>query len=129
MAPPPTASRRLKLLLDVHHSPVVAEQLQRQGHDVVAACADRHLARHPDEDLLRAGAADGRAIVTENARDFDRILRTWAAAGDHHAGVVFTSPRRFHRGSLAYPENFVAALAALLDDPPSEAADWVRWLL
>lgn len=128
MAPAPAAPRRLRLLLDVHHSPVVGEQLRRRGHDVVAACEDRNLARLPDEDLLRVATAKERASVTENARDLDRILRAWAATGDHHAGVVFTSPRRFHRASVAYPENLVAALGALLEEPPTQKSDWIRWL-
>ena len=49
----------------------------------------------------------GRAIVTENVADLDRIVRAWAAAGEHHAGVVLASPRRFHRGSAAYAANLV----------------------
>jgi len=81
-----------------------------------------------DEDLFRAASRDGRAVVTENAKDFDRIVRTMAAGGEHHTGVVFTSPRRYHRGSAAYPANLVGALAALLADPPADQSDWVHWL-
>jgi hypothetical protein len=66
--------------------------------------------------------------VTENARDFDRIIRAWAAAGEHHCGVVFTSPRRFHRASKAYPMNLVRALAEVLDHPPHSTVDRVMWL-
>jgi hypothetical protein len=76
-----------------------------------------------------APAKDRRALVTENARDFDRIVRAWAGRGDHHAGVVFTSPRRYHRGSAAYPGNLITALRnLLLAEPPAEQTDWVRWL-
>jgi hypothetical protein len=118
----------VKLLLDVHHSPRAAEQLRANGHDVAAAGDDPVLAALPDEELLRAAARSGRAVVTENARDFDRIVRSWAAAGEHHAGVVFTSPRRFHRGSRRYPANLVGALRGSLANPPEMAGDWVYWL-
>jgi hypothetical protein len=67
-------------------------------------------------------------VVTENAEDFDRIVRVWTSRGAHHAGVVFTSPRRYHRGSAAYPGNLIAALRDLLADPPIEKTDWIRWL-
>ncbi len=118
----------MRLLLDVHHSPVAAERLRAAGHDVVAAADDRRLATLDDEELLRAATRDGRAVVTENVADFDRIARAWSATGEHHAGVVFTSPRRFHRGSAAYPASLVVALQSLLDDPPKEEHDWVHWL-
>jgi hypothetical protein len=118
----------LKLLLDVHHSRLAAERLRGKGHDVEAAADDVLLATLDDEELLRAAAADGRVLVTENARDFDRIVRTWAASGEHHAGVVFTSPRRFHRGSRGYPDNLVTALQRLLEDSPQISPDWIHWL-
>jgi hypothetical protein len=118
----------VKLLLDVHHSPRAATQLQQQGHDVLAASADPALAILGDEELLRAATRDGRTLVTENGRDFDRIIRAWAAAGEHHCGVVFTSPRRFHRASNAYQMNIVRALAEVLDNPPQSTVDWMLWL-
>jgi hypothetical protein len=118
----------LKLLLDVHHSHLIAEAFGQDGHDVVAASVDPTLADLDDDELLRAATRDGRAVVTENARDFDRIVRAWPANGEHHAGVIFTSPRRYHRGSRSYPANLTAALRALLTDPPQNPADWVHWV-
>lgn len=117
----------MKLLLDVHHSPQAARRLREQGHDVLAAAEDPVLAGLDDEELLRAATQEGRVVVTENARDFDRIVREWSARNEHHAGVVFTSPRRYHRGSKAYPANLVRSLSALFKDPPPPG-DWVHWL-
>ena len=128
MAPPARTPRRLKLLLDVHHSPAVATALVAEGHDVTAAAGDPALERLGDDELLAAATRDGRALVTENARDFDRIVRSWAAQGAHHAGVVFTSPRRYHRGSTSYSGKLIAALMVLLNDPPPDEADWIHWL-
>jgi hypothetical protein len=81
-----------------------------------------------DEDLLAAATRDGRALVTENAKDFDRIVRAWAGRQEHHAGVVFTSPRRYHRGSAAYPANLIAALRVVLAKPPADQSDWIHCL-
>lgn len=118
----------MRLLLDVHHSRVAAERLRQDGCDVLAAADDSRMRVMADDDLLRAATADQRALVTENIKDFDRIIRAWASTGEHHAGVLFTSPRRFHRGNLAYPENLVVALRQFLSDFSPEDADWVYWL-
>ena len=118
----------MKALLDVHHSRLAAGRLRDRGHDVLAAADDPLLARLDDEELLRVATRDGRVVVTENVRDVDRIVRMWAATGQHHAGVVFTSPRRYHRGSRSYPDNLVSALAALCDGSPQPTVDWVHWL-
>jgi hypothetical protein len=118
----------VRLLLDTHHPRLAAERLRADGHDVTAAADDPVLASLPDEELLRAASRAGRAVVTENARDFDRIARSWAVTGEHHAGVVFTSPRRYHRGSRSYPANLVVALKTFLADPPQVDDDWVYWI-
>ncbi|MGH9156498.1 MAG: DUF5615 family PIN-like protein [Acidimicrobiales bacterium] len=118
----------MRLLLDVHHSRFAAEQLRDAGHDVTAAADDPGLATLADEELLRAATRDGRAVVTENAKDFDRIVRAWSAAGEHHAGVLFTSPLRYRRASRAYPANLVTALLSLLAEPPRNQTDLIHWL-
>lgn len=118
----------MRLLLDVHHSRVAAERLRADHLDVLAAADDGRLAVMADDDLLRFATAGQRALVTENAKDFDRIVRTWAANGEHHAGVVFTSPRLFHRGRLGYPEDMVLALRQFMPSPPPAERDWVHWL-
>jgi len=118
----------LKLLLDTHHSRLAADRLRGHGRDVTAAADDPVLAALPDEELLRLATQHGRALVTENAKDFDRIVRSWSSTGEHHAGVVFTSPRRYQRASQAYPPSLVAGLAALLAEPPADRTDMVYWL-
>jgi len=128
VAPPPGSPRQVKLLLDAHHSPRAAERLRDKGYDVVSAADDSAAVSMADEELLRHASADERAVVTEDAKDFDRIVRAWVATDDHHAGVIFTSPRRFHRGSPSYPENLVAAVTTLLESPPDDQRDRVHWL-
>ncbi|MGH9157641.1 MAG: DUF5615 family PIN-like protein [Acidimicrobiales bacterium] len=118
----------MRLLLDVHHSPHAAQRLRDDGHDVLAGAVDPALAGLDDEELLRVASRDRRCVVTENVRDFGRIVRAWSAVDEHHEGMIFTPPRRFHRGAKSYPENLVRALAVLLGDPPQSTRDWVRWL-
>jgi Domain of unknown function (DUF5615) len=118
----------VRLLLDVHHSPRAADRLIERGFDVAAAAKDPDLATMADEDLLRHATLEGRALVTENLADFGSIIHLWTTTGENHAGIVFTSPRRFHRGSASYPENLVASLNRLLEQPPEAEHDWVHWL-
>ena len=128
MAAAPGPSGGVKLVLDVHHSRIAAARLRQDGHDVVSSADEPRLAELADEELLRHAAAEGRALVSEDAKDLDRIVRQWAATGEHHAGPVQTSTRRFHRGSAAYPENFIASLTRFLESPPEAEHDWVHWL-
>jgi hypothetical protein len=118
----------VKLLLDVHHSRLAAERLRVGGYDVLAAADVPELAALSDDELLRHATVDDQAVVTENAKDFDRIVRACVATGEHHAGVIFTSPRRFHRGSSNYPENLIVALTQFLLAPTVTGQDWVHWL-
>lgn len=50
-----------------------------------------------------------------------------AADGRAHPGLIFTNPKRFHRASLAYPGNLVAALDRFLDEPPIGGESWTWW--
>ena len=95
---------------------------------VVPAADDPRLAEFADEELLRHAEREDRAVVSEDAKDLDRIVRKWAAKGEHHAGVILTSTRRFHRGGAAYPENFIVSLSRMLESPPETEHDWVHWL-
>jgi len=59
----------VKLLLDEHYSPAIAEQLQKRGYDVLPV-AERsriehaHLRQQSDEELLRWARNEGRVLVT-----------------------------------------------------------------
>jgi predicted nuclease of predicted toxin-antitoxin system len=74
----------MKLLLDEMYTHVVAEQLRARGHDV-ASLHDpdyRALEGEPDEEVWACSIADGRALVTENVRDFRRIEALALAQGE-----------------------------------------------
>lgn len=120
----------MRLLLDVHHSPRAAERLCARGVDARAAAGERALARLSDRELLQVATAEGRAVVTEDVRDFTNLAREWVRARRDHAGIILTPRRRFYRGSRAYPQDLVEALVrfAHRHDLPEGARNWVRWL-
>lgn len=79
----------MRLLLDAHFSPRrVGGRLSAAGHDVLAIAEIPTHAGLPDEQVLALAAAEGRVLVTRNAKDFDRITRRWASREQAHAGVL-----------------------------------------
>lgn len=121
----------MKLLLEEMHAPGVAALLRDLGHEAVAVKERADLIGLPDEDLLRAATAEGRAVVTENVNDFAVLHRHITAEGRRHMGLVFTHPRRFPRAG----RNHVRVLAEALDlflgkhgSTLGDAESFVWWL-
>ena len=119
----------MRLLLDEHYSPSIAEQLRDRGHDVVSAAERASLRGVSDRELLDRAAGEGRALVTENVADFMPLIREAAAGGERHLGVIFTSPRSLPRAADTIGL-FVQHLDALLREHTANEAltDQVRWL-
>lgn len=115
------------LLLDEMFSNAIAEQLTARGHDVRAVVADRSLVALPDERILAQAAADGRALVTANIKDFVPLDALYRSAGRTHAGIVLVSTRTFPQ-DRSLPGAVVDALAQLLKDPTGVGCDRVVFL-
>jgi hypothetical protein len=119
----------VRLLLDEHYSPRIAEQLRNAGYDVASVKERDDLRGLDDRELWLRAAAEGRALVTENVADFMPLVREAAAQGDRHWGVVFTSARSMPRaiGTIGL---HVKILDAFLRERPAEDAllDQVHWL-
>ena len=103
----------MRLLLDEHFSPEIARQLRALGHDVDAARERADVRGLADRALLGLARSEGRAVVTENVADFAALHAEAIVRGDHHPGIVFTSPLRFPRRRRAIGR-LVRALAELL---------------
>ena len=119
----------MKLLLDEHYSPTIAEEFRKAGHDVVSVQERDDLRGLSDRELWVRASTEGRALMTENVADFVPLVREAAAQGDRHLGVVFTSPRSLPRGVRTIGL-YVDVLDAFLRDHPGEEAllDQVAWL-
>ena len=110
----------MKLLLDEHLSGVVAEQLRRRGHDVVAV-AHVELQGSSDEAILARAIEDGRAPVTNNIRDFRPLHARYLTTGVMHYGIVLVpaSAYSFKRSGVGA---LVQGLDQLLTSSPSDDA-------
>jgi predicted nuclease of predicted toxin-antitoxin system len=119
----------VRLLLDEHYSPKIAEALRSRGYDVVSATERDDFRGLGDRDLWTRASAEGLALMTEHVADFMPLIREAAAAGERHFGVVFTSPHSLPR-SRATVSQVVELLDAFLRDRSADEAlaDAVYWL-
>lgn len=118
----------MKLFLDEQFPPDIAVRLRQRKHDVVAVGERSDLILAEDETLLAASAAEWRALLTDNVRDFVPIARRWVGEGRSHHGLLLCdrTPRRSRNTIGAY----VRALDHLLQAQPAvnALADQLRWL-
>ena len=86
----------MRLLLDEMYPGLIAREVRARGHDVTSV--DEAPGRGtPDEELFDHARPEGRAVVTENIQDYLPLADRLLATGGSHAGLVFTSPRRWPR--------------------------------
>lgn len=118
----------MKLALDHHYSPSIAEQLRNRGHDVVAA-QERGWEQEDDASLLAFCTGEGRALLTNDVVDFSVIVRRWAVEGRSHAGLLFTSDASMPRQRETIGR-YVTALDRLLHAHTGDVPfrDRVHWL-
>lgn len=122
------ATAPVALLLDEMHSPAVAVALRGLGHDVIAVVAQPELRAMTDDEVFAWAAQRSRRIVTENVRDFRRLLLRAEESGQIHAGVLFTSSRTLPR-SRRDPGPLIDVLHAWLCERGVSARpveDWLR---
>ncbi|WP_322753431.1 DUF5615 family PIN-like protein [Frankia sp. Cas3] len=119
--------RAIALLLDEMHAPAVAQRLRDLGHDVVAVAADDSLRAMADADLYAWALEHSRWIVTENVKDFRRLLVAADEAGGQMIGMIYTSNRTFPRTRRNH-EPLVTALDAWLRRTTLDNAALEEWL-
>ena len=95
----------MRFYLDEHLSPVIAEICRRHGVDVQATREAGRIGATDDDQLLFA-AQEGRCILTENRRDFERLTNAFRERDLPHAGVLLL-PR-------SLPKHDFAGIAAAL---------------
>ena len=118
----------MKLALDHHYSPQVANRLRVRNHDVIAVIEAGWEAEDDDE-LLAHCTADGRTLLTNDVADFAVIARRWQTEGRSHAGLIFTSDASLPRTRNTIGR-YVAAIAALMKANAGDESfvDRIHWL-
>lgn len=116
-----------KLLLDEMFAPRIAELLMVRGIDARAVAADRLLAGADDADIAAAALAEGRALVTNNVIDFERLRRAREAEQYGVPGLIYTSDAAFPR-DRRFVSRLVEALAVTAEQRHVAARGGVSWL-
>ena len=111
----------MRLLLDEHYSAAIAVQLREAGHDVTAVQGDATLEGCDDAVLMQAAVAQGRALLTNNVRHFAPLATDWAARGEEHFGLIFTSDESMPRSRRTIGL-YVERLDELLEHRPGQEA-------
>lgn len=116
----------MKALLDEQLSPRIAELLRDRGHDVQAVVERRDLAGRSDRVILEIAAAEERAVITNNVKDFRPLAAERLARGASHAGLILLpSTRTRTRGAV---EMLANAIEQILREHPGGLAATERWI-
>ena len=87
----------LKLLLDEHISPDVANGLRRRSRAIetrsMVEWEDGYFLGQGDSACLREAATQGLTLVTYDRRTIPLLLKTWAEEERPHGGVVFVDEK------------------------------------
>lgn len=116
----------MKALLDEQLSPRIAELLRDRGLDVQAVVDRRDLAGRSDRLILEVAAAEERAVITNNVKDFRPLAAERLAQGESHAGLILLpSTRTRTRGAV---ETLTNAIEEILREHPDGLAASERWI-
>lgn len=104
----------VKLLLDEHISPAVADGLRR-GHRLLtvicmAAWEGGEFLGQQDSACLQQAALQGLTLVTYDRKTIPPLLKVWAEEGRKHGGVIFVDEKTI---SPADTGSLVRALSEL----------------
>jgi len=120
----------LKLLIDEHYPPSIAEHLRERGHDAAAVQEEADLRGVLDPNLFAEAQRRNCALLTENAADYIVLDAEYRSRHLAHWGLVFTSNRTFLRGKASTVGALVKALDELLrkadSGGPSSMVIWLQ---
>lgn len=116
----------MRALLDEHLSPQIAVLLRKAGYDVEAVADRDDLVARSDRIIFDVACREGRAVVTNNIKDFRPLAAEWLAQGRVHAGLILLPSTRTRS------RNTVAAVAAeierVLRGHPDGLRSSERWI-
>ena len=116
----------MRAILDEQLSPQIAVLLRQADHDVDAVASREDLAGRGDRIIFEAACGEGRAVVTNNIKDFRPLAAEWLAQGRVHAGLILLpSTRTRTRHAIAA---VAAAIEKILRDHPDGLNGSERWI-
>ena len=116
----------MKALLDEQLSPQIAALLRQAGLDVEAVADRPDLIGRSDVLIFQVACSEGRAVVTNNIKDFRPLAAQWLAQGRIHAGLILLpSSRTRTRDAITM---LADRIASVMRDNPEGLASSERWI-
>ena len=116
----------MRAILDEQLSPQIAVLLRQAGHDVDAVADREDLVGRSDRIVLEVACGEGRAVMTNNVKDFRPLAAEWLAQGRVHAGLILLpSTRTRTRHAIAA---IAAAIENVFHDHPDGLSGSERWI-
>jgi predicted nuclease of predicted toxin-antitoxin system len=116
----------VRAILDEQLSPQIAVLLRQAGHDVDAAAGRDDLAGRSDRIIFEVACGEGRAVVTNNIKDFRPLAAEWLAQGRVHAGLILLPSTRTRTRSAITA--VAGAIENVLRDHPDGLSGCERWI-
>jgi hypothetical protein len=105
----------LKLLLDEHISPRVANGLRRRNRTIyvryMVEWEDGRFLGQDDHACLREASAQALTLVTYDRRTIPPLLKTWAEESRGHGGVIFVDEKTISPSNLGRLVRSLTSLA------------------
>jgi len=115
----------VKALIDEQLSSEIANLLRERGHDVEAVAEREDLVGRPDRVIFDVAVAEGRAVVTNNVKDFRPLAAECLTQGRTHPGLILLPSTR------ARTRSAVSALADAIEGVLTAQPDLTsseRWI-
>ena len=110
----------MRALLDEQLSPQIATLLRKAGFDVEAVADRGDLVGRSDRLILEVACREGRAVVTNNIKDFRPLAAEWLAQGRVHTGLILLPSTRTRSRTA------IAAVAAAIENVLRDHPDGLR---
>lgn len=116
----------MRAILDEQLSPQIAALLRKAGYDVDAVADREDPAGRSDRIIFEVASSEGRAVITNNIKDFRPLAAEWLAQGRVHAGLILLpSTRTRTRDSIAA---IADAIEIILRDHSDGLKASERWI-
>ncbi|MHB1444373.1 MAG: DUF5615 family PIN-like protein [Acidimicrobiales bacterium] len=116
----------MKVLIDEQLSPDIARLLRDRGHDVEAVAERPDLVGRPDRVIFEVAAAESRAVVTNNVKDFRPLAAECLTQGRTHPGLILLPSARTRTRSAV--SALADAIEGVLMTKPGDLTSSERWI-
>lgn len=116
----------MRALLDEQLSSEIAVELRARGLDVEAVSEREVLKGLRDEQVLEVASGEGRAVVTNNVKDYRPIASRRLTEGRGHAGLILLPSARSR--SRAAVQALAGGVERIMRANPDGLDDSERWV-